>query len=383
MPHRAVTVAIGFWRSVRAAWEWWTSELWSLVPSGWQAALAADPHPVSLLVSENSFAVTIPSLGLRTSGRELVVVEGGWDAAKAAVARERRKWGPLLTIRLDLPKNSCLVRRKRLPKAALGHASALLALDLEGSTPFSLRDVYTHYWVPGTAHNSSAEIEVEHIVVKRNLVAHLLRDLRSTGLSPHELGVRTEDGTRLPVNLLPLSEQAPNRLKSNIDRVLIIAAFTTALLLVAASSAAIWRQESLLSTLQADTNALRTKALAVRKQLTELDTAVRSVERHRLRKIDSVLVIQVWEEVTQRLPDTTWLTDLRIDEGTVLLDGYSKAASELIGILSRSSIFRSVEFASPVTRDSQQSVERFQIRMKLAHRDDKSTTARPPMADKP
>jgi general secretion pathway protein L len=61
--------------------------------------------------------------------------------------------------------------------------------------------------------------------------------------------------------------------------------------------------------------------------------------------------MQVLAELTTRLPDDTWLTELSLRQRHVSLSGQSEAAARLIGELSRSAMFRGIGFAGPVTRD--------------------------------
>jgi Tfp pilus assembly protein PilN len=66
-------------------------------------------------------------------------------------------------------------------------------------------------------------------------------------------------------------------------------------------------------------------------------------------------------QLTERLPQGTWLTGLRIEDRKVELEGFSPSANEIFPLLSRDGQFRKVEFASPITRQAD-NLERFQIR---------------------
>jgi Tfp pilus assembly protein PilN len=69
----------------------------------------------------------------------------------------------------------------------------------------------------------------------------------------------------------------------------------------------------------------------------------------------------VLRHLTERLPQGTWITGLRIEDRKVELDGLSPSANEIFPLLSRDGQFRKVEFASPITRQAD-NLERFQIR---------------------
>jgi hypothetical protein len=69
----------------------------------------------------------------------------------------------------------------------------------------------------------------------------------------------------------------------------------------------------------------------------------------------------ILRELTERLPQGTWLTGLRVENRKVEIDGLSASANEIFPLLSREGQFRNVEFASPITRQAD-NLERFQIR---------------------
>ena len=71
--------------------------------------------------------------------------------------------------------------------------------------------------------------------------------------------------------------------------------------------------------------------------------------------------LDILRELTDRLPQGTWLTTLRIEERKVEMDGLSPSASEIFPLLTRDGRFRGVEFASPITRQPD-NLERFRIR---------------------
>ena len=74
--------------------------------------------------------------------------------------------------------------------------------------------------------------------------------------------------------------------------------------------------------------------------------------------------LEALQELTQRLPDGTWLQQVQLGEETVEITGYSKRVADLVPPLENSPFFSQVEFTSPVTLDSQNK-EVFSIRMRL------------------
>jgi general secretion pathway protein L len=71
--------------------------------------------------------------------------------------------------------------------------------------------------------------------------------------------------------------------------------------------------------------------------------------------------LQILKELTDRLPNGSWLQTVRVDGPKVDLEGLSPSAAEIFPALTRDGRFRSVEFAAPITRQAD-NIERFKIR---------------------
>lgn len=66
------------------------------------------------------------------------------------------------------------------------------------------------------------------------------------------------------------------------------------------------------------------------------------------------------------LPDGVWLDQLVVDDDTVTIVGFAPSAADLTRILSTLPQLEDIRFASPVTRDNSQNLERFRISATLA-----------------
>ena len=101
-----------------------------------------------------------------------------------------------------------------------------------------------------------------------------------------------------------------------------------------------------------------------RKEMAELDQ-IRSGE---------VSKVEVLEELTRLLPNTTWIWNLKYNGKEFELSGFADSASDLIPLLDRSPLFEKVEFLAPVTKEMQmrgdgsKEKERFKIKAKIEGR---------------
>lgn len=81
--------------------------------------------------------------------------------------------------------------------------------------------------------------------------------------------------------------------------------------------------------------------------------------------------IEILRELTQILPPTVWLWNLKATGREIEISGFADSASDLIPLLDRSQLFEKVEFLAPVTKErdrrlgSDKEKERFKIRMYL------------------
>jgi general secretion pathway protein L len=346
--------------AARRALLWWGEELWYLLPRRVRQALETDPMAAEIILPGAGHASETVAVQTFRSGRpEQHLPMDDWRAALAWVAERRRRWGPLMRVDLVLPADACLIRQREIPAAAGTRIAEVLALELERTTPFNAQDV-RHGWRTATGPASAASLLLDHVVAKRHLCDAALVEARALRVPIAAVDVLdAAAGSRLGVNLLEPSE-VPLSLSRLLNRATIIAAALLVVVAVTAGSIAVQRQEDALERLEADIGVARKEALVARKRLQEADEAFDRIGRLRLRRAQDIRAIAVWEEVTRRLPGTAWLTDMRMENDILWLDGHAHSASELVGIMAQSPMFSGVALSAPVTRDAAKAGERFQ-----------------------
>jgi general secretion pathway protein L len=78
------------------------------------------------------------------------------------------------------------------------------------------------------------------------------------------------------------------------------------------------------------------------------------------------MATDVLAELTRLVPDEAYLSQLVLQESQVELYGSAATASDLIGLLDQSPLFRAPQFRSPVTQDVDDGAERFHLSVELA-----------------
>lgn len=277
-----------------------------------------------------------------------------WDAL-TAIARTRR----LESVRVRVPFASCFERRVELPEAARGDIDRILALELERTTPFRLKDVYTAHLVD-EARTSNGLIGVSQLIIQRDTVDPALAELRALGMQVSGVDCWSEDGTRaLPVDFLPRDparqgEGGASRLPAWLA-VLALALSGTAL--YSASS----RYEAALASLKVETEAARAKAQSSRQALDTSEAARRDVEAMTKIKAARVPAVEILDTLTRLIPDTAWVSDYRIEGDRLEFSGEAESAAPLVSIIENSELFSDASFTAPVTREDRRGRERFSL----------------------
>jgi len=130
---------------------------------------------------------------------------------------------------------------------------------------------------------------------------------------------------------------------------------------IAWPAAVAWKAESDLRRLDAQIAALRPYAEAYEETVADLDGIQARVTVLREEMSTAGETLQILKEVTDRVPNGSWIQSLRVEGQKFDLEGLSPSAAEIFPALTRDGRFRSVEFAAPITRQAD-NIERFKIR---------------------
>jgi len=344
---------------------WWFDELRHLIPLRMRQVLSADAVTMQILLDDNGTDVRqVRIKGLSDVEHLPLEGRGGRQAALAWVAKRRRRWGALMRVDIALPASRCLIRHRKVPVAAVERIGDVLALEVERATPFGMQDVRQAWRLIGPAPFDDANLQVMHVIAKRGLIDPLLAEARGMGVPISAVDVVGAEGDRMGINLLNRDEVPPS-LAGWLSRAIGIAAALLLLVCAATAVVVLQRQDQALARLEMETNAARNEAQAVRKRVQDADSLSERIGALRLRRAEGIRVVALWEEVTRLLPDTAWLSNVRVENDVLWIDGYARSASELVGIIASSPMFSGVALSAPVTREEPRASERFQIRMKI------------------
>jgi general secretion pathway protein L len=368
---------------------WWGSELRACLPSRWRGwfGVGADWHLLQhagtqwtlrraghddILARCEDTPTSMPGSESVHSGAQAVL-----DAALSHADRED------LRLALLLPPSAVLRRTLVLPVAARENLHQVLAFEMDRQTPFNVAQV--HYAARELATPAGAgRFHVELIAVTRSTLDPLLVRLQDMGIAVDAVDLAA-GADRLGVNLLPPA-LAPRRVRPR-RRLNLVLAGIGVLLLALLLGRWLHNRQAALAQMQSQVESMRGAAqqvAALRQQLLDNAGAAGFLVQ---RKKDTVSMLSLLQDVTQRLPDDAWLERFSIDNaGQVGMQGQSRQAAKLLDALKDSPLISDASFQGSIQPDPSTGKERFYLtaRLRQLPKDaGASATAAPPVAGAP
>jgi len=260
---------------------------------------------------------------------------------------------------VNLPPEGVPQRSVRLPLAAQENLREVLAFEMDRHTPFKASEVVFDYRVTGTDPHDQ-QLTVDLAVIPRALLERANGIASSLGLPLDGVGIAGQESPgRKPFNFLA-SEQAA-RAAAQPQRLLVMLALLIAVMGAVAAYLPLYGKERILAARQAELADARAAALDAEAMKVRLAARL---ERGRFlmdRRRSTPAATRLLAEVSERLPDDTWLLQLQWHGKDLFLSGLSPAATGLIEKLEVSPLLSEVHFDSPVTTDPRVKRERFDI----------------------
>ena len=321
-------------------WDWWSTEIRRNLP-----ILSSNADHAVVQIGRAGAAILWPN-GSQT---EAVAVDG---LAKAFAQ------SPICTL---LFAEDRYIRRQ-IAASALPYSRAkdIGAADLVAQTPFRRDEVY---FVPLTSGDGSP---CAYAIIKKGFVDPYVFALATAGIKIKAISLGSADDVVARIPGRAIREIVPKAARVLPRSQMVTAGLCSlALAIVLTFGHAFLRYDRALSALDSDIAFKRQQAVSVRAVLNERAKTASALEIARRRKDEAIPVVAVWEEISRRLPDRAWLTDLSFDRGTLTVSGFAQSAAGLIGPLEESPLFSEPSFTSPVVRIPGQSGEHFEMRLKV------------------
>jgi general secretion pathway protein L len=355
---------IGFARrGLQGFFAWWLGELVSLIPARISPAQRHNRHRLVLALEDEGIKVC-EIVGTREQELGGVARTGPGQAAQvAALLRKARRRTSRVTLRLA--PGMGLRKVLDLPLAAEHDLNQLLRFEMDRLTPFRAEDVtFAHGVLERDPEQQRITVELQVVpraVVSRALEVAAVCKVRPVRVELPKLESSAPESPAPALNLLPGEPEVARA--SRLNRSLTLVALA---LLAAALAIPLQRQRVIAADLEREVAAAKEAAqqsVRLRDRLQQLEANARFLTDQKRR---TPMVTRILAELTRVIPDQAYVEQLDLGEGQLNLRGLATTASDLIGLLEQSALFREPQFRSPVTQDPRLGLERFQLSAEVA-----------------
>ena len=265
-------------------------------------------------------------------------------------------------VEAQLPSDRVMACRLDFPGQAGDFLDGMIRAQVDRLTPWSVNDAVFGWSPPAAAANE--RIELIFAATSKLKVQPLLQFVQAMDAASVAIYGAAAVGANLPVRIRLLDKP----LQSAIGSKLSIPRVLRAVLLGAGIAAA----ASLLIAAYLE-NAMQSEQSELQRQISQRRVALRldsngtvsSLGLLAKRKQTTPSSIMVLEAISRALPDTTYVTELRIEDDKVQVVGMTQDAPSLIRLMEQSPQFTRATFFAPTTHAANEPGERFHIEAHL------------------
>lgn len=245
-----------------------------------------------------------------------------------------------------------------VPASAEPRLREVMAHEIDRQTPFALDQVT---FEPRVLSRDSVtrQMRVELVVLPKPRLEEALARLGAMAEGLAGVDIIDADGTRLGVNLLPVTGRVAWH--DSARKVNWWLAAATVLAVLASMWIALGNRHEALDAYSKRLESAKVEARDVRKLRNALEGSVQAANFLAKQRAQQPTLLELIADLTQRLPDTTALEKLSVNEGAVVLIGQSQQASSLVGLLQPSALIKTPTLTGSVQTDPRTGKERFTL----------------------
>lgn len=361
---------------------WWGSELLSFLPASWRAALAEGRESLLLHVADNQLVLRREAVHGATDFGQIDLTQEV-EIQRSDFQRQRARIDePQLRQFFCVPTTRVLRRSLSLPIAAEDNLRQVLGFEMDRQTPFKADQVYFDYVVRGRD-AAGRQLSVDLVVMPRAAFDEELAPVTQLGIALHgvDCWLDCASGRRLGVNLLP-AERRARRSYRQVWINLGLAALA-AMLALGVMARTVSNRQVALDNMTAEVRGAQEEAKQVAALRKTLEETIESANFLTHKKRAIVPAIVLLKDLTERLPDSTYIERLNVTEdGRVELQGLSDRSENLIAELQKSKVLADPAFQGVVQPDPRVKKDRFNLVAQLKPREAEAEPKAPP-ASKP
>ena len=269
----------------------------------------------------------------------------------------------------ELPSDRVVTRHITVPSQAREFLTGIVANQIERLSPWPLAQaIYGFDARPRQDDDSILDVCV--LIASRASIETIRDQLTASGLPPNRIRVHTHPGVDAP--LVSLWTPTPHASQDRFgDLPRMIGAGLAAMVLLSMVSSlwalystnGVWAEHD---DVTAREDALRRHENMSRKPLKL--ASLKPAERAWVLKEESPVVVLVLDALTRAIPDSAYLTELRVKNGSIRITGLAADAPSLIAALERSHHFFGAHFFASTIKNRDGGLYRFSIAAQVASR---------------
>lgn len=335
---------------------WWGGELRTLLPERWRQRFEVEESWILLRREGDEIQVLRQRGAVRAELGRLPAQppEGLPGALSDLLGEDARGFRRALL----LPPEAILRRTITLPAAALENLGTVLGFELDRQTPFKPDQVRFDSQV--LPHDAEAkQVPVQFALVTRERLARELAQIDGLAASLSAVDAADAQGSRAGFNFLPPEQRVGKRHAFALAMTgLIGLALVFCLMALARIND---NRRELIAELERKVEESRNEARAATKLRDELESAAAGANFLAIEKARQPAMLLLLDDLTQRLPDDTFLERLSVTRGEVSISGQSSQAPRLVELLQSSQALRSAALSGPIQPDPRSGKDRFNI----------------------
>ncbi|MFC3193129.1 pilus assembly protein PilM [Marinicella sediminis] len=349
--------------SIHAFFEWWVGELKSFVPERHRKKIFANTNELFIYQSGEEVELwqQTEQQMQRLQPDGSVADKEWWHQLNHQVAGSDQE----ARVTYLVSEKLVLGREIALPTAVMSDIESVLTFELDKYIPFKADDV-DFAFRKGPVEEGSEKFPVMLTAIRKQNMREIIELTESKGIRLSAVDVNTgtaEQPVALGMNLLPREW----RKKKDWTAIKWYAGLllVAVLLLAFVMYGSLENKTSKIASLEAQVTELRKDARRAKMIETQLNESVQAANFLGDLKIKIPSRVMMVAELTEKIPQNTYLTRIVIDEEKMEVVGQSTNANALVPILNQSELWYEPQIIGNVTQDPRTGKEKFTIRSAL------------------
>ncbi|RZN30294.1 PilN domain-containing protein [Bradyrhizobium sp. Leo121] len=303
----------------------------------------------SMTASKDNLAPTVLSFRIQHGAPE-PTLPAQWSAAFKGSRVE-----------VQLPTDHVMTRLLDFPTRAADFLDGMICSQVDRLTPWAAGEAVFGWSSPVPV--ADDRIEVAFSATSASKVDPLVQLVDRLGAASVAIHAPAAGGSGTPVRVKLLDKRLCSMAGPNVPRLLRVALISTGVAAAASLFLSIYLGGSLQSEQDDIQRQISQRRAALRVDANGVASGIGLLAKRKQTTPSSVMVVEALSRV---LPDTTYVTELRIEGGKVQVVGMTQDAPALIRLMEQSPQFTRATFFAPTTRAANESGERFHVEANIS-----------------